>query len=87
MLAAHKKVIECTQCGESFEHYANKQGLYTHCDDCNQPDVDQYLGLTVYANKHERHLTIGKGAAIVNQIQHTMRRNFGVVTSMVERKN
>lgn len=86
MPKAHQKVIECADCGEQFNHYAGRQGLYTLCDDCNQPDVEQYRGLTVYANKHERHLTIGKGSSINNRIQSNNRRNFGVITSMVERK-
>lgn len=86
MPKAYKKVIECAQCGDKFDHYHGKQGLYNLCDDCNEPDVEPYRGLTVYANKHERHLTIGKGSSINIRIQNNNRRNFGVITSMVERK-
>lgn len=86
MPKAHRKVIECAQCTESFDHYPGRPGLYNLCDECNDPDVEQYRGLTVYANKHERHLTIGKGASINIKIQNNNRRNFGVITSMVERK-
>lgn len=87
MPKAYRKVIECTQCGEQFDHYPGRQGLYNRCADCNEPDVEQYRGLTVYANKHERHLTIGKGPSIDIRIQTNNRRNFGVITSMVERKS
>lgn len=86
MPKAHRKVIECAQCTESFDHYPGRPGLYNLCNDCNDPDVEQYRGLTVYANKHERHLTIGKGSSINIKIQNNNRRNFGVITSMVERK-
>lgn len=87
MPKAYRKVIECTLCGEQFDHYPGRQGLYNRCDECNEPDVEQYRGLTVYANKHERHLTIGKGPSIDIKIQNNNRRNFGVITSMVERKS
>jgi len=83
----YRKVIECTLCGEQFDHYPGRQGLYNRCAECNEPDVEQYRGLTVYANKHERHLTIGKGPSIDIRIQNNNRRNFGVITSMVERKS
>lgn len=86
MPKAYRKVIQCIQCGDEFDHYHGKQGLYNLCDQCNEPDVDQYRGLTVYANKHERHLTIGKGSHINIKIHQNNRRNFGVITSMVERK-
>lgn len=81
------KIIQCAECECEFNHYHGRQGLYHLCDDCNEPDVEQYRGLTVYANKHERHLTIGKGSSIEIKIQNNNRRNFGVITSMVERKS
>lgn len=76
----------CVVCEESFDPKTKTSGYINRCSDCDDPDVEQYRGLTVYANKHERHLTIGKGDSINIKIQNNNRRNFGVITSMVERK-
>lgn len=80
-------LTECVCCSELFNPRTKTTGYVNRCSDCDEPDVEQYRGLTVYANKHERHLTIGKGSSIDIRIQSNNRRNFGVITSMVERKS
>lgn len=90
MISVRRKTVQlphCVICDQSFDPKTKSTGYVNRCADCDQPDVERYQGLTVYANKHERHLTIGKGGGIRNRIQQNSRRNFGVITSMVERKN
>jgi hypothetical protein len=77
----------CVVCGEEFDPAIKRTGYANRCRDCDEPDVERYQGLTVYANKHDRFLTIGKGDSIRVKISQNSRRNFGVITSMVERKN
>lgn len=90
MQSVNKKLMfvpgACIVCGEPFDPRLKQGGYINRCADCDQPDVERYQGLTVYANKHERHLTIGKGDSIRIKIQQNNRHNFGVITSMVERK-
>jgi hypothetical protein len=77
----------CSECGEHFDPRTKPTGYVNRCVDCDGPDVEVYQGLTVYANKHDRFLTLGKGADIQHKIKQNSRRNFGVITSMVERKS
>lgn len=82
-----KPLPVCVVCGDPFDPAIKRTGYANRCGDCDDPDVERYQGLTVYANKHDRFLTLGKGASIRLKIQQNSRRNFGVITSMVERKS
>jgi len=81
------KQATCGICGDSFDPRSKSTGYVNRCASCDGADVEIYQGLTVYANKHDRFLTLGKGADIQHKIKQNSRRNFGVISSMVERKS